>query len=103
MAHIEISRSHELTAKKAKAAAEQAGKRLSKEFGLNYRWEAAALHFERSGVKGYLHLGTDSVRIVVSLGLMLTPFKRRIEEEIQRNLDEFFTGRKNEHRQDDPG
>jgi putative polyhydroxyalkanoate system protein len=90
MAHIEISRAHGLTAKKAEAAAEQAGKRLSEEFGLKYRWDEEALHFERPGVKGYLHLGANSVRIVVSLGLMLTPFKKRIQEEIQRNLDEFF-------------
>jgi hypothetical protein len=30
------------------------------------------------------------VRIVVSLGLMLLPFKSRIEQEINKNLDQLF-------------
>ena len=94
MAHIEITRDHKLTPKKAKAAAEQAGKQLSEEFGLKYRWEDGALHFERPGVNGHLELGKDSVRIVVQLGLLLLPFRGKIEQEILRNLDELFSARK---------
>ena len=90
MAHIDITRAHTLTPKQARVAAEQAGKQLSEEFSLKYRWEGEALHFERTGVNGHLTLARDSVRIVVRLGLLLLPFKGRIEQEIKRNLDELF-------------
>ena len=90
MAHIDITRAHKLTPKKARAAADQAGKHLSEEFGLKYRWEDEALHFERPGVNGHMALAKDSVRIVVRLGLLLLPFKGRIEQEIKRSLDELF-------------
>jgi len=93
MAHIDITRSHKLTAKKAKLAAEEAGKQLSEEFGLKYQWKDDELHFERPGVNGHLALGKGTVRIVISLGFMLLPFKGRVEQEIQRNLQELFPGK----------
>lgn len=95
MAHIDISRSHKLAPKKARAAAEQAGKHLSEEFGLKYHWAGdGELRFERPGVTGHLELHKSSVRIVVSLGLMLLPFRSRIEHEVHKNLDQLFGARK---------
>ena len=93
MANIDITRAHKLTPKKARTSAEKAGKQLSKEFGLKYHWDDEALRFERPGVSGHMELGKDSVRIVVRLGLLLLPFKGRIEQEIKRNLDELFSAK----------
>lgn len=93
MAHIDITRAHKLTPKKARTAAEKAGKQLSQEFGLKYQWDDEVLRFERSGVSGHMQLANDSVRIVVRLGLLLLPFKGRIEQEIKRNLDELFSAK----------
>jgi putative polyhydroxyalkanoate system protein len=67
---------------------------LSEEFGLKYRWEEEVLHFERPGVNGHLELSKDGVRIVVQLGLLLLPFRGKIEQEIRRNLDELFSAGK---------
>jgi putative polyhydroxyalkanoate system protein len=95
MAHIEVSRAHKLGAKKARAAAEKAGKHLAEEFGMQYRWaDERELKFERPGVRGQLELDKTSVRIVVSLGLVLLPFKSRIEQEIRNNLDHLFSAKK---------
>jgi putative polyhydroxyalkanoate system protein len=91
MAHIDISRAHKLAPKKAKAAAEKAGKHLAEQFGMQYRWaDDGELKFERPGVRGQMELDKKRVRIVVSLGLMLLPFKSRIEQEINKNLDQLF-------------
>jgi putative polyhydroxyalkanoate system protein len=95
MAHIEISRAHKLGAKKARTAAEKAGKHLAEKFDMQYRWaDEGELKFERPGVRGQLELDKTSVRIVVSLGLMLLPFKSRIEQEIHKNLDQLFGAKK---------
>jgi putative polyhydroxyalkanoate system protein len=95
MAHIEINRAHKLGPKKARAAAEKAGKHLAEEFGMQYRWaDEAELKFERPGLRGHLELERTSVRIIVSLGLMLLPFRSRIEQEIHRNLDQLFGEKK---------
>lgn len=91
MSSIHISRKHKLPPKKARAAAEASAKRLAEEFDLKYRWEGEhKLRFHRSGVDGHLELERGAVHIMVTLGLLLRPFRARIEQEVHRNLDELF-------------
>jgi putative polyhydroxyalkanoate system protein len=94
MAQIDITRAHALSPAKVKAAAERIGQYLADEFGIKYRIEDGMLRFERPGVNGHMELGKDSVHIVVRLGLLLLPFRARIEQEIKNHLEELFAPKK---------
>ena len=48
------------------------------------------LKFKRSGVKGHLNITPTDLHIHLELGLMLRPFKSRIEQEIHSQLDQII-------------
>ena len=85
MSEIHIVRRHKLTARKAKAAAEQVAADLRDEFSLNYEWiDPGLLRFTGLGVKGELALGRGEATIAVHLGFFLLPFRSALEREIHR-------------------
>nr|BBJ05582.1 hypothetical protein YBY_34310 [Marinobacter nauticus] len=88
---IDIHRAHSLDKAHAREAAETLAKDLSKQFDVNYQWEGDMLTFKRSGVKGHLDLSDSDLHIRLELGLMLRPFKSRIEQEIHSQLDQILT------------
>ncbi|HLT12575.1 MAG TPA: polyhydroxyalkanoic acid system family protein [Marinobacter sp.] len=90
MSVIDIHRAHSLDKAHAREAAETLAKDLSKQFDVNYQWEGDLLKFKRSGVKGQLDIAEDELHIRLELGLMLRPFKSRIEQEIQSQLDQII-------------
>jgi len=90
MSVIDIHRAHSLDKAHAREAAETLAKDLSKQFDVNYQWEGDLLKFKRSGVKGQLDIAEDDLHIHLELGLMLRPFKSRIEQEIQSQLDQII-------------
>lgn len=91
MPEIHIVRKHRLTARKAKAAAEEVAKSLRDEFSLNYEWrDVGTLVFRGIGVQGELALGRGEATIDVNLGLLLLPFRGSLEQEIHRYFDERF-------------
>jgi putative polyhydroxyalkanoate system protein len=87
MSTIDVHRSHSLDKEHARQAAETLAKDLSSQFGVDYRWEGDVMKFKRSGVKGQLELSSDDLHVHLELGLMLRPFKSRIEQEIHSQLD----------------
>ncbi len=91
MSHIDISRSHCLGRQGARRSAEEIAEQLDQEFDLSYRWEGDVLHFQRSGVDGHMEVTDVEVRIRCRLGLLLRPLRGRLENEIERYLDEFLT------------
>ena len=88
MSVIDIHRAHSLDKEHAREAAETLAKDLSKQFDVNYQWEGDLLKFKRSGVKGQLDISENDLHIRLELGLMLRPFKSRIEQEIHSQLDQ---------------
>ena len=92
MATISIVRKHELTHKKAKAAAEKVAKDLNKRFDLDYEWNGDRIEFERSGLSGHMSVGKDRIALEVSLGWLLTPLKPALEREIHAQLDKVLDG-----------
>lgn len=88
MSHIAIQRPHSLTLDQARQAAENLVQRLAEHYEFSYHWQDDRLCFERSGVSGCLSLEPDQVRVNVRLGFLLMPFKPRLEQEMQRYLDE---------------
>lgn len=90
MSVIDIHRAHTLDKEYAREAAETLAKDLSTQFDVNYQWEGDLLRFKRSGVKGQLDIAENDLHIRLELGLMLRPFKSRIEQEIHSQLDQII-------------
>jgi putative polyhydroxyalkanoate system protein len=90
MADINIKRKHALGLKKAKAAAQKVADDLAEHFDMKSEWQGQQLHFSRSGVQGVMQIAKDSVEVNAKLGLLLSAFKPRIEEQIGKNFDKYF-------------
>lgn len=91
MAEISITRKHKLTARKAKAAAEELAISLRDEFSLKHEWvDPGHMRFKGLGVEGELVLARGEVTVNVSLGFLFLAFRRNLEAEIHRYFDERF-------------
>lgn len=88
MSAIDIRRSHALDKEHARSAAESLAKDLSKQFDLTSQWDGDVLRFKRSGVKGQLTIDHSDLHMHLELGMLLRPFKSKIEQEIHSQLDE---------------
>lgn len=88
MSTIDVHRPHSLDHDHAREAAETLARDLSRQFDVDYEWEGDVMRFKRSGVKGHLDVLPDSLHVRLELGLMLRPFKSRIEKEIHSQLDQ---------------
>ena len=91
MSEIRIRRAHKLAHAQARAVAEKVAVKLRREFDLDYAWEGDALVFQREGVQGRLQVAKAEILIEAQLGLLLSLWKSRIEEEIHANLEELFS------------
>lgn len=90
MSVIDIHRAHALDKSHARDAAENLAQDLSAQFDVDYQWDGDVLRFKRSGVKGQLTLADDDLHVHLELGMMLRPFKSRIEKEIHSQLDQIL-------------
>lgn len=90
MSVIDVHRPHSLDKEHARQAAESLAQDLSRQFDVHYQWEGDQLTFRRSGVKGYLDIRPSELHIHLELGMMLRPFKSRIEQEIHSQLDQII-------------
>ncbi|MBK1873921.1 polyhydroxyalkanoic acid system family protein [Marinobacter sp. 1-3A] len=90
MSVIDVHRAHTLDKEHAREAAEALAKDLSNKFELNYQWEGDQLKFKRSGVKGHLNITSNDLNVRLELGMLLRPFKSRIEQEIHSQLDQIL-------------
>jgi putative polyhydroxyalkanoate system protein len=90
MSVIDIHRSHSLDKQHARSAAETLAENLSRKFDMQYHWDGDQLKFERSGVKGRVDIAETDLHIRIELGMMLRPFRHRIEGEVIRQLEEIL-------------
>jgi putative polyhydroxyalkanoate system protein len=90
MPKIDIHRPHQLSLTEARAVVEQVAARMQEKFGMSGEWQGDTLRFSRSGVTGAIAVGGDAIHVTAELGMMLTPIKGMIEQEIRRKLDEHF-------------
>lgn len=87
MSVIEVTRHHTLSHDQAKQIADELAQSLSDRFDVAYDWHGDILSFHRKGVKGQLEVQPSLLHIRMELGLLLRPFKGRIETEIHNHLD----------------
>ena len=91
MADIRIQRSHQLGLPKARKIAWQWAEDVEKRFEMECTViegkTGDTVEFRRPGVNGRLLVAADHFDLEASLGFLLGAFSRRIEAEIEQNLD----------------
>ena len=103
MADIELTRTHGLGIKAARAAAETMSDHLSKKFGLQGRWTGDTLHFERPGVSGMLAITDKDLDLSVTLvGFMMKAMRGSIERAVNEELDKLFAKPAAKEKDSDP-
>jgi len=88
MADINIVQQHQLTAEKARAAAQQVADKLAQEYDLACAWDGDVLRFERSGLDGSLTLQKEQAQLNLKL---LSAFAPMIEGKIAEKMRKVFT------------
>lgn len=92
MPKIDIRRPHALPLDQARAVVDKVAARMREKFDMQSQWQGDTLRFSRSGVTGGIAVEPESVHVTAELGLMLSPLKGMVEQEIRRKLDEYFGG-----------
>ena len=91
MADIRIHRNHTLGLAKAREVAWQWAEDVEKSFDMEctvIEGETSdTVEFTRSGVNGQLIVASDHFDLNARLGFLLGAFSKRIEDEIEKNLD----------------
>lgn len=90
MPRIDIRRPHQLSVPEARAVVDKVAARMHEKFGMEGQWEGDTLKFSRSGVSGSIAVSADAIQVKAELGMMLSPLKGMVEQEIRRKLDEHF-------------
>jgi putative polyhydroxyalkanoate system protein len=90
MSQIHLQKNHSLGGDEARKTAEKLADRLAAEYKAKWQWHNNDLKLTAKGVQGLLHVGHDMVDIKVDLGMMLRPFKGKIESRIKAQLDDIL-------------
>ena len=92
MPSLDIRRPHRLSAAEAHAVIDQVAARMREKFQVQTQWQNdSTLSFERPGISGKIAIGSDEIHVSAQLGMLLSPLKGMIEQEIRRKLDEHFS------------
>lgn len=90
MSHIHLVRRHRLGRKRAAAKVERLREELSEAHEFEGEWEDQVLRISRTGARGAIEVGKDAIEVRVELGMLLRPWRERIQREIEAHLDTLF-------------
>jgi putative polyhydroxyalkanoate system protein len=90
MTDILITRTHGMTLKQAKAAAQEVADELAEQYEVESEWQGNTLNFRRTGVDGCLKVSAKQMTIEVKLGFLLAAFKSTFEQNINKRLDKLL-------------
>lgn len=102
MSDITLVKPHSLSIGKAKALVQKAADELAAEYELSSEWDGNTLHFHRSGIDGQMHVTHSQIRLYVTLGFLLRPFRGTFIAHIERNFDELLVEREPRPRANKP-
>jgi putative polyhydroxyalkanoate system protein len=91
MSDITLVEKHTLTMAQAREVAQQVAEQMKKDYEIGYAWEGDVLNFKRSGVSGTLALADGQATLDITLGFMLKGFRKKIEEQVGRNMHKLFS------------
>lgn len=94
MSMIHIRKKHKLGQARARKTADELAKSLAADYNAKCKWHKDDLKFKSKGVQGLMHVGKDEVEIKVDLGMMLRPFKGKIESSILAQLEAILDKKK---------
>lgn len=89
MAHIDVSRTHDLGLDGARLAVEEVAAELRDEFPFRTHWEGDVLVARGTGFDAQFVTDDAEVRVLVNLGMFLRPMRRKIRDEVERYLDRY--------------
>ncbi len=87
MSTINVQRRLNMSQDEVKSLAEKVGKKLEKEYGVNFAWTDCDAVIKGPGVSGTCRAGDGEISIQLKLGFLAMAFKSRIEDEVNRYLD----------------
>ena len=90
MSLIHLRKKHALGRAEARKTAERLAESLAAEYNAKCQWHNNDLKLTAKGVSGLLHVGQDMGDLKVDLGMMLRPFKGKIENHIKAQLDDIL-------------
>lgn len=90
MAEIDIERPHRLGAPAARRIVEKVAAELQEKFGVANQWQDDVLQFSGSGVHGAIAVTDQAVRVTAQLGLLLSPLRGKLEQDIREKLERHF-------------
>mgnify|MGYP001941179227 FL=1 len=88
MSSIDIRHDHSRTPAQARAAIEDAARKLTDRYGIASHWEGDTLRIARAGVDGATNLLPQQVQVTAELGFLLSAMQPMVESEIRRLLSE---------------
>lgn len=92
MPRVDIRRSHGLSSAQAHAVIDRIAARMREKFQVKTQWQCKdTLSFQRLGIDGKIVIEANEIHVSARLGMLLSPLKTMIEQEIRRHLDEHFT------------
>lgn len=91
MASIQIKQAFTMPYDELKEGLDKLADKLGQQYQLDCGWESdERLCFKRSGADGQINIGEQEVDLTVNLGMLMSPFKGTIEQEIQGFIDEYI-------------
>lgn len=90
MPPIKISHKHSMDHAHACETVRQIASQLASRYGISHQWHDDKLTFNRPGLDGCIEVHEDHVDVLASLGLMLSPLKGRLTQEVEQMLDKHF-------------
>ena len=89
MSHIALSQSHTKSIDELRTLIEQMAVKMEQRYQLVSHWQGEReIQLERSGVHGSIVIDEDEVQVTIRLGLLMSPFKHRIRDEVAKALRE---------------
>ena len=90
MSQILLRREHDLTPAAAREKVERVAEVLARRFDAKCERQGDVLTIKHPTVSGTVTLGSNEVVVAAKLGRMLSMFRGRIDEELERVLDREF-------------
>ncbi len=90
MATIDIERPHQMGIPAARVVVEKVAAAMQEKFGVQTRWQGDVLQFSGTGVNGAIAVSGDAVHVTAQLGMLLGPFRNKIEQDIRAKLELHF-------------
>ena len=91
---IDISQTHQLRYPEARKKAEVIAVEMAQQYGVKWWWEASTIHFKgegkSAGVRGFLVVSNNAVRIKISLPLLGIMWRSAIENSVKEQLSKLI-------------